>query len=145
LNLDSDAALDLGVDWSVAAFAMTVALERHPPGWRRRGAPPGPREHCRGRLAGRPRIGESPRLRLGRALLVRQMALSLALVFAALLFVLSLRGWRRGPGFDTRNLVLFASTRWNGYAPRACCSTGAMVSTGSGGCPGHHATITTHP
>ena len=87
-----------------------------------------------GSLGGRG-SGESPRLRLGRALLVCQMALSLALVFAALLFVQSLRRLEGvAPGFDTRNLVLFrVNPALNGYEPPRVLRYG-RVSTGSAAC-----------
>ena len=121
LNLDADAVLDLGVDWMVAGFAMATALGSGmllglAPAWRASGARAS--IVAAGSLAGRG-SGESPRLRLGRMLLVCQMALSLALVFAALLFVQSLRRLEGvDPGFETRNLVLFrVNPLLNGYAP----------------------------
>jgi predicted permease len=100
-----------------------------------------------GSLAGRG-SGESPRLRLGRGLLVCQMALSLALVFAALLFVQSLRRLEHvDPGFDPRNLVLFrADPLLNGYEPARVLQYWRDGLDRIRRLPGvTYATITTHP
>ena len=121
LELDSAAPLDLTVDRGVALFAAIVAfgsgiLLGLAPAWRASGA----RSSIvsAGTLAGRG-TGEHPRMRLGRVLLVCQMALSLALVFAALLFVLSLRRLEHvDTGFDPRGLVMFrVNPVLNGYTP----------------------------
>ena len=150
LNLAADAALDLRVDWSVAAFAMGVALASGvllgvAPAWRASGARAS--IVAAGSFAGRG-SAEPPRLRLGRALLVGQMALSLALVVAALLFVDSLRRLERvNTGFDTRNLILFRTNPiLNGYEPPRILQLwrGALEKLRQ--VPGvTHATITTHP
>jgi len=110
LGMDADARVDLGVDGVVALFAIATAFASGillglAPAWRASGARAS--IVSAGSLASRG-SGEQPRLRLGRALLVCQMALSLALVFSALLFVQSLRRLEHvSSGFDTRNLVMF--------------------------------------
>lgn len=150
LNFEPDAALDLGVDWIVAGFAMATAFASGillglAPAWRASGARAS--IVSAGSLAGRG-SAESPRLRLGRALLVGQMALSLALVFAALLFVQSLRHLEGvAPGFDTRNLVLFrVNPLLNGYEPPRVRQYWREGLENIRRLPGvAHATITTHP
>jgi len=150
LDFGPDAALDLGVDWSVAAFAMGTAFASGlllglAPAWRASGARAS--IISAGSLTRRG-SGEPPRQRLGRALLVCQMALSLALVFAALLFVQSLRRLERvDPGFDTRHLMFFqVNPLLNGYEPAR------VEQYWRGGLDQirrlpaiAHATVTTHP
>jgi predicted permease len=121
VQMEPGAPLDLGVDRAVALFAAVTALASGvllglAPAWRASGARAS--IVSAGSLSGRG-AGEQPRLRLGRALLVCQMAMSLALVFAALLFVASLRRLEHvNPGFDTRGLVMFrVNPVLNGYEP----------------------------
>ena len=121
VQMEPSAPLDLGVDRAVALFAVVTAFATGillglAPAWRASGARAS--IVSAGSLSGRG-AGEQPRLRLGRALLVCQMAMSLALVFAALLFMASLRRLEHvNPGFETRGLVMFrVNPVLNGYDP----------------------------
>jgi predicted permease len=150
LDMDADAALDLGVDGRIALFALGTALTSGillglAPAWRASGA----RSSivAAGSLTGRGST-ERPRLRLGRALLVCQMGLSLALVFAALLFVQSLRRLESvSTGFETRNLIMFrVNPVLSGYPPDRVSQywlAGLEAVRGTAGVT--DAAVTTHP
>lgn len=150
LGMDADASIELGVDWLVALFAVATTfgsgvLLGLAPAWRASGARAS--IVSAGSLGGRG-SAEPARLRLGRALLVCQMALSLALVFAALLFVQSLRGLERvSTGFDTRNLVTFrVNPMLSGYTPDRVSQYWRAGLDAIRTTPGvTHATVTTHP
>ena len=150
LGMDADAAIDVGVDRFVALFAVATTfgsgvLLGLAPAWRASGARAS--IVSAGSLGGRG-TAEPARLRLGRVLLVGQMAMSLALVFAALLFVQSLRGLERiGTGFDTRHLMTFrVNPLLSGYTPERVSRywrAGLDAIRATSGVT--HATVTTHP
>ncbi len=150
LQLGPDAALDLGLDWRIAAFAIATALLSGvllglAPAWRASGARASIVSAAS--LAGRG-SAEPVRLRLGRSLLVCQMALSLALVYAALLFVQSHRRLAAiDPGFDTRHLAFFSmNPLLNGYSPERVRDHWMQSVRRVREIPGvSGATITTHP
>jgi predicted permease len=119
LNLDTDAALQVRLDWATALFTTLVAIASGvvfglAPAWRASRASAS--LVASGSLTGRG-PADVPRLRLGRTLLVAQIGLSLALVFTAALFVQSLRRLHHvDTGFDARNLLLFTvNPILNGY------------------------------
>ena len=119
LSFGANADVHPAVDWTIVACATGLSLASGillglAPAWRASGARTS--LIAAGSLAGR---GEAPRLRLGRALLVAQMALSLALVFAALLFVQSLRRLEHvDTGFQAGGLLMFrVNPLLNGYEP----------------------------
>jgi predicted permease len=150
LHLEAEAALEIRVDWIVAAFTTLIAVVSGvvfgvAPAWR--ASSPNASIVASGSLTSRGPT-EAPRVRLGRVLLVAQIALSLSLVFTAALFVQSLRRLQHVDiGFDSRNLLLFdvnpilngyEETRVFGYWRQALeriRGTAAVL----------NATITTHP
>jgi predicted permease len=150
LDMDADATIALGIDRVVALFAVATTfgsgvLLGLAPAWRASGARAS--IVSAGSLGGRGSI-EPARLRLGRVLVVCQMALSLALVFAALLFVQSLwRLERVSTGFDTRNLITFrVNPLLSGYTPERVSQywqSGLDAIRRTSGVT--HATVTTHP
>ncbi len=150
LNLGSEATLDLRIDWTVAAFTTVIAVASGvifglAPAWRASGA--NATIVGLGTLTSRGPT-DAPRLRLGRVLLVAQIALSLALVFTATLFVQSLRRLQHvDTGFDTRNLLLIqANPVLNGYDEARALSYSRNGLDAIRKLTGvEHATITTHP